>query len=141
MTKKYQALLTKTFASGQALADMVKGRTYQASKDEEYFIGEFGDAIYLPKDKFDEHFREVKQRSYQSKAKKNYQKRAVQQGKNKMLVITLFGDKDRDIIEHLDTLTETDEDKRASKGGRGGKTEYIRRLIREDMLKNGGVKN
>ena len=58
-----------------------------------------------------------------------------------MLVLTLFAEKDKDIIEHLDKLTATDVDKRASKGGRGGKTDYIRRLIREDIAKNGDVKN
>ena len=139
MEKQYIATQTKSFTDGQVLADMVKGRTYTANKEEEYFIGEFGDTIYVPKEKFDEHFRIVKQKSYQRKAKKDYQKRAVQNGKNKMLVMTLFGDKDRDIIEHLDKLTETDEQKRASKGGRGGKTEYIRNLIREDIARNKGV--
>ena len=141
MQKKYQALDTKIFNEGQILADMVKGRTYLADKEEEYFIGEFGDTIYINQNEFDLYFREVKQKSYQSKAKTNYKKRATKNGKNKMLCLTLFAEKDKDIIEHLDSITETIDDKRASKGGRGGKTDYIRRLIREDIAKNGGVKN
>ena len=49
METRYKALITKTFTDGQALADIVQGRTYIADKENEYFIGEFGDAIYLPK--------------------------------------------------------------------------------------------
>ena len=133
METRYKALLTKTFADGQALADMVQGRTYLADRENEYFIGEFGDAIYLPKEKFDEHFKIVKQKSYQRKAKRDYIKQSTHDGRNKTFLVTLFGDKDRDIIEHLESMKETDEEKKASKGGRGGRTEYIRRLIREDI--------
>lgn len=141
MAQKYQALITKTFNEYQALADIVKGRIYTADKDEEYFIGEFGDTIYLPKEQFDEYFRVVKQKSYESKAKTRYKKRATQNGKSKMVTLTFFVEKDKDIIDHLESFTATDEQKRQNKGGRGGKTDYIRRLIREDMAKNGGVKN
>ena len=137
MEKQYIATQTKSFTAGQKLADIIKGRKYTADRENEWFIDEFEEKRYLPQAEFDEFFIPIKQKSYQNKAKKSYQKRAVQQGKNKMLVITLFGDKDRDIIEHLDGLKETDEQKRASKGGRGGKTEYIRRLIREDIANNG----
>jgi hypothetical protein len=55
-------------------------------------------------------------------------------------LITFFPE-DKDLLEWLDSKKETIEQKRATKGGRGGRTEYIRQLIREDMLKNGGVKN
>lgn len=133
MEKKYTALITKTFADGQALADIIKGKTYMADFENEYFVGEFGDAIYLPKDKFDEHFKLIKQKSYQNNAKKAYQKRATQNGKRKVLVLTLFADKDIDIIQHLEGIKQSDVEKKETKGGRGGKNEYIRRLIREDI--------
>ena len=135
MEKKYKAIVTKSFYEGQTLADIVQGRTYLADKEAEYFIGEFGEAIYLSKDNFDEHFKPIKQKSYQAKAKRNYQKRAAEQGKQKILFITLYADKDADIIEKLEQMKETEAEKKESKGSRGGKTEYIRRLIREDIAK------
>ena len=100
MQKKYTALITKTFTDGQALADMVKGRQYQADKDEEYFIGEFGDAIYVPKEKFDEYFKAVKIRSYQQKAKRTYANKQFR------ILLTFFPE-DSDIVEWLDTKKET----------------------------------
>jgi phosphoglycolate phosphatase-like HAD superfamily hydrolase len=132
MKQKYTALITKIFTDGQAMADMVKGRQYEADKDEEYFIGEFGDAIYIPKEKFDEFFKVVKIKSYQQRAKKNYVNKQFR------ILLTFFPE-DKDLLEWLDSKKETAEEKRASKGGRGGRTEYIRQLIREDMQRNKGV--
>ena len=135
MEKKYEALLTKSFTAGQALADIIKGRKYLADKENEYFIDEFEEKRYLPQSEFDEYFRLVKQKSYQARAKNNYAK----SGKIFSMLFTFNAEKDRDIIQRLEAMKETEEHKRATKGGRGGRTEYIRRLIREDIARNKGV--
>ena len=52
--------------------------------------------------------------------------------------MVLFPSKDQDIIDRLEEMKETAEQKREIKGGRNGKSDYIRRLIREDIAKNKG---
>lgn len=134
MEKKYEALQTKSFTDGQALADIIKGHKYLADKDQEYFIGEFGEKVYIRQDEFDTYLRPIKIKAYQLKAKNNYAK----SGKNTIVYLTLFPDKDQDIIDRLEEVKETAESKFLSKGGRGGKNEYIRQLIREDIARNKG---
>ncbi len=128
MQKKYQALVTKSFTDGQALADIIKGQCYQADKDQEYFVSELNETIYLPKEQFDEHFRLVKIKSYQRKAKNKYVR-----SKTVAFYMTLFPNGDQDIIDRLEQVKETALTK---DGNRGGKAEYVRRLIREDIAKN-----
>ena len=137
MEKKYEALLTKSFTDGQALADIIKGRKYTADRDGEWFIDEFGDKRYLPQAEFDEHFRAVKLKSYQLKAKNRYKT----SGKTVAFYMTLHKTKDQDIIARLEEMKETAESKQATKGGRNGKSDYIRRLIREDIANNGKQEN
>ena len=55
--------------------------------------------------------------------------------------MVLFPSKDQDIIDRLEEMKETAEEKRAKKGGRNGKSDYIRRLIREDIADNGKQEN
>ena len=134
MEKQYIATQTKSFTDGQALADIIKGRKYTADRENEWFIDEFEEKRYLPQAEFDEYFMAVKIKSYQVRAKTKY----ATSGKNARLYMTFFPSKDQDIIDRLEEMKETDEQKRASKGGRGGKTEYIRKLIREDIERNKG---
>lgn len=134
MEKQYKAIITKSFTPNQAMPDIVKGRTYKADKDNEYFISEFADKVYLSQEKFDEHFKAIKITSSQKKAKRNYAR------KNKTLLLTFFPE-DKDLLDWLDKKRETVEQKRESKGARGGRTEYIRQLIRKDMQRNSDVKN
>ena len=131
MEKKYQALITQSFTEGQAIADIVKGNFYQADRENEYFISEFNETVYLPLEKFDEYFREVKIKPYQQKAKKSYVHKQFR------ILLTFFPE-DADIVEWLDTKKETASTKKETKGGRGGRCEYIRQLIRQDMAKNKG---
>lgn len=135
MEKKYEALLTKSFTDGQALADIIKGRKYTADRDGEWFIDEFEEKRYLPQSEFDEYFSEIRQKAYKVKAKMRY----ATSGKNYPLYMVLFPSKDQDIIDRLEEMKETAEQKRENKGGRNGKSDYIRRLIREDIAKNKGV--
>ena len=128
MEKKYQALQTKSFTEGQALADIIKGHCYQADKEGEFFISEFGETVYLPSELFDLYFHEVKIKSYQRRAKNKYQK-----AKTVPFYLTFFPSKDQDII---DKLEEEKENALEKTGKRGGKGEYIRRLIREDIARN-----
>lgn len=137
MEKKYEALLTKSFTDGQALADIIKGRKYTADRENEWFIDEFEEKRYLPQAEFDEHFRAVKQKSYQLKAKNRYKT----SGKTVAFYMTLHKTKDQDIIDRLEEMKETAESKHATKGGRNGKSDYIRRLIREDIARNPSVNN
>lgn len=128
MQEKYEALITKSFTDGQAIADIIKGNFYDADKEQEYFINEYQETIYLPIEKFDEYFRKVKIKSYQQKAKKKYRK------ENSVAFYMVFNPKtDQDIIDKLESVKDTLENKIATKGSRAGKSEYIRRLIREDI--------
>lgn len=134
MEKQYIAKQTKSFTDGQSLADIIKGRKYTADRDGEWFIDEFEEKRYLPQSEFDEYFAEIRQKSYKVKAKMRY----ATSGKNYPLYMVLFPSKDQDIIDRLEEMKETAEQKRESKGGRNGKSDYIRRLIREDIAKNKG---
>jgi hypothetical protein len=134
MEKQYIATQTKSFTAGQTLADIIKGRKYLADRENEWFIDEFGDKRYLPQDEFDEYFAEIRQKAYKVKSKMRYASSA----KNYALYMVLFPSKDQDIIDRLEEMKETAESKHATKGGRNGKSDYIRRLIREDIAKNKG---
>ena len=135
MEKKYIATQTKSFTAGQTLADIIKGRKYTADRDGEWFIDEFEEKRYLPQAEFDEYFAEIRQKAYKVKAKMRY----AASGKNYPLYMVLFPSKDQDIIDRLEEMKETAVQKRESKGGRNGKSDYIRRLIREDIARNKGV--
>ena len=135
MEKQYIATQTKSFTDGQKLADIIKGRKYTADRDGEWFIDEFEEKRYLPQAEFDEYFAEIRQKAYKVKAKMRY----ATSGKNYPLYMVLFPNKDQDIIDRLEEMKETAEEKRATKGGRNGKSDYIRRLIREDIARNKGV--
>ena len=137
MEKQYIAQKTKSFTDGQVLADIIKGRKYTADRDGEWFIDEFDEKRYLPKAEFDEYFAEIRQKAYKVKAKMRY----ATSGKNYPLYMVLFPSKDQDIIDRLEEMKETAEQKRESKGGRNGKSDYIRRLIREDIARNSSVDN
>ena len=132
MEQQYIATQTKSFTAGQKLADIIKGRKYTADRDGEWFIDEFEEKRYLPQDEFDEYFKAIKIKSYQVRAKTRY----ATSGKNYPLYMVLFPSKDQDIIDRLEEMKETSEQKRESKGGRNGKSDYIRRLIREDIARN-----
>ena len=134
MEKQYIATQTKSFTDGQVLADIIKGRKYTADRDGEWFIDEFEEKRYLPQAEFDEYFAEIRQKAYKVKAKMRY----ATSGKNYPLYMVLFPRKDQDIIDRLEEMKETAEEKRANKGGRNGKSDYIRRLIREDIARNKG---
>ena len=134
MEKQYIAKQTKTFTDGQALADIIKGRKYTADRENEWFIDEFEEKRYLPQAEFDKYFAEIRQKAYKVKAKMRY----ATSGKNYPLYMVLFPSKDKDIIDRLEEMKETAEEKRATKGGRNGKSDYIRRLIREDIARNKG---
>ena len=135
MEKQYIATQTKSFTAGQKLADIIKGRKYTADRENEWFIDEFEEKRYLPQAEFDEYFAEIRQKAYKVKAKMRY----ATSGKNYPLYMVLFPSKDQDIIDRLEEMKETAEQKRESKGGRNGKSDYIRRLIREDIARNKGV--
>jgi hypothetical protein len=137
MEKQYIATQTKSFTAGQKLADIIKGRKYTADRDGEWFIDEFEEKRYLPQAEFDEYFAEIRQKAYKVKAKMRY----ANSGKNYPLYIVLFPSKDQDIIDRLEEMKETAEQKRESKGGRNGKSDYIRKLIREDIARNSSVNN
>ena len=137
MEKQYIAQQTKSFTDGQVLADIIKGRKYTADRDGEWFIDEFEEKRYLPQSEFDEYFAEIRQKAYKVKAKMRY----ATSGKNYPLYMVLFPSKDQDIIDRLEEMKETAEQKRATKGGRNGKSDYIRRLIREDIARNKSVNN
>lgn len=121
--KKYKAIQTKSFKGG--LADIIEGNTYQADKEQEYFINEFNETIYLPKEQFSEYFsipKNAKQQQYNNKYTKN---------NVKVVYLRLFPS-DIDIIEHLENIKTKD------KGlARNGQSEYVRKLIREDMKRKG----
>ena len=122
--KKYKAIQTKSFKGG--LSDIIEGNTYQADKEQEYFINEFNETIYLPKEKFSEYFsipKNAKQQQYNNKYTKN---------NVKVVYLRLFPS-DRDIIEHLENIKSNE--KSPSKNGQ---SEYIRRLIREDIKRQKG---
>ena len=126
MEKKLQATQTKSFTQGQELADIIQGNTYIVNVESEYFVGEFKNTIYLPKEKMSEYFAEPQKKKYKY-AYSEAQKRADQKyrkSKTTGFYMTFFP-KDQDIIDHLATISE-------------GKAEYIRRLIREDMQKQKG---
>ena len=134
MEKQYIAQQTKSFTQGQKLADIIKGRKYTADRDNEWFIDEFEEKRYLSQSEFDNYFAEIRQKAYKVKAKIRY----ATSGKNYPLYMVLFLSKDQDIIDRLEEMKETSEEKRATKGGRNGKSDYIRRLIREDIARNKG---
>lgn len=131
MEKRYEALQTEVFTNGDVVAGIIKGHKYIANKEQEYFISDLNETIHLPKMVFDEYFREIKQKSYQLKAKNRYKT----SGKTVAVYLTLHPTKDQDIIDRLEEMKETTESKHATKGGRNGKSEYIRRLIREDIAR------
>ena len=135
MEKQYIATQTKSFTDGQALADIIKGRKYTADRENEWFIDEFEEKRYLPQAEFDEYFSEIRQKAYKVKVKMRY----ATSGKTYPLYMVLFPSKDQDIIDRLEEMKETTESKQATKGGRNGKSDYIRKLIREDIAKNKGV--
>ena len=123
MQKKYKAIQTKSFKGG--LADIIEGNTYQADKEQEYFINEFNETIYLPKEKFSEYFsipKNAKQQQYNNKYAKN---------NVKVVYLRLFPS-DIDIIEHLENIKSNEKSPT-----KNGQSEYIRRLIREDMKRKG----
>lgn len=126
--KTYIAKETKSFTEGQNVADIIKGNKYQADKDQEFFVGEFGNTIYLPQADFDIYFKRDERASHR-KATAKYSK------KLKVVYLRLFPNADQDIIEFLSTIKETNR----TSVGRAGQSDYIRRLIREDMAKNKGV--
>ena len=95
---------------------------------------EFEEKRYLSQAEFDEYFAEIRQKAYKVKAKTRY----ATSGKNYPLYMVLFPSKDQDIIDRLEEMKETAESKHATKGGRNGKSDYIRKLIREDIEKNKG---
>lgn len=132
MEKQYIATQTKSFTAGQTLADIIKGRKYLADRENEWFIDEFEEKRYLSQAEFDEYFSEIRQKAYKVKTKMRY----ATSGKNYPLYIVLFASKDQDIIDRLEEMKETAESKHATKGGRNGKSDYIRRLIREDIARN-----
>ena len=132
MEKQYIAQQTKSFTAGQTLADIIKGRKYTADRENEWFIDEFEEKRYLSQAEFDEYFSEIRQKAYKVKTKMRY----ATSGKNYPLYIVLFPSKDQDIIDRLEEMKETAESKHATKGGRNGKSDYIRRLIREDIARN-----
>ncbi len=131
MEKRYEARQTEIIAYGEVVVGIVKGNIYMADKEKRYFISELNETIHVPQMVFDEYFREIKVKDYQLKSKKKY----ATSGKNVALYMVFFPEKDQDIIDRLEEMKETDESKRATKGGRNGKSEYIRRLIREDIAK------
>ena len=123
MLKTYKAIQTKSFKGG--LADIIEGNSYQADKEQEYFINEFNETIYLPKEKFNEYFsipKNAKQQQYNNKYAKN---------NVKVVYLRLFPS-DIDIIEHLENIKSNE--KSPSKNCQ---SEYIRKLIRADMQRKG----
>lgn len=135
MEKQYIATQTKSFTAGQTLADIIKGHKYLADRENEWFIDEFEEKRYLSQAEFDEYFSGIRQKAYKVKTKMRY----ATSGKNYPLYIVLFPSKDQDIIDRLEEMKETAESKHATKGGRNGKSDYIRNLIREDIARNKGV--
>ena len=127
MLKRYEAKKTCSFSEGQALADFVEGRYYKADRQKGYAINEFDETIAISQEVFEDLFRLVKISRAGNKTKKKYRKTNTTQ-----LYITLFNDADRDIIEHLEKMTTH---KYMKNGGRAGKSEYIRNLIRADILR------
>jgi hypothetical protein len=124
MEKQYIATQTISFTDGQVLADIIKGNEYTADFEEEYFIGQFGNMIYLPQSEFFEYFEKPKgenARNYRNEYFRN---------KVKCITLKLF-QSDQDIIDHLAKMKTSE--KSAKKNG---VCEYIRRLIREDMQRN-----
>lgn len=126
MEQKFIALQTKTFEKGQALADIIKGHKYIGDRDGEWFIDEFGEKRYLAQCEFGLYFREVKGKKKSTKMNDG----------NTPFYMMFFAEKDQDIIDWLETKTTTLEEKIATKGSRGGKADYIRKLIREDIARN-----
>lgn len=124
MLKKYIAKETKSFTVGQSVADIVKGNKYEGDRKLEYFIGEFGNTIYLPMEQFETYFN-IDKRVSLKKAVAKYYKNNV-----KVVYLRLFPE-DKDIIDHLANIKEPTR----LKAGRNGQSEYIRKLIREDMEK------
>lgn len=125
--KNYIAKETKSFTDGQAVADIITGNRYQADKEQEYFIGEFGNTIYLSQGEFDTYFKSDTRASHR-KATIKYCKENV-----KVVYLRLYPS-DKDIIEFLDTIKEpTRKD-----NSRAGANDYIRKLIREDMQRQKG---
>ena len=116
MEQQYIATRTKSFTDGQALADIIKGRKYTADRENEWFIDEFEEKRYLPQAEFDEYFAEIKQKAYKVKAKTRY----ATSGKNYPLYMVLFPSKDQDIIDRLEEMKETAEEKRAPHPDRNG---------------------
>lgn len=127
MLKRYEALKTVRFDEEQAIADFVEGNYYNADKEESFAVSEFGETVVLTQEQFAEIFRQVRISRAGNKAKKKYRKKKTTQ-----LYITFFEDTDKDIIEHLNTFTASPEERL---GGRMGKSEYIRKLIRADISK------
>jgi GTP-sensing pleiotropic transcriptional regulator CodY len=124
MEKKLIATQTKSFTQGQALADIIQGNTYIVNIESEYFVGEFKNTIYLPKEKMQEYFTEQQKKKYKYKEAQKRADQKYRKNKTTGFYMTFFP-KDQDIIDHLATISE-------------GKAEYIRRLIREDIERQKG---
>lgn len=123
MEKKCIALKTRSFTEGQAIADIIKGNEYIIDYDNEYFVGQFGNTIYLPQAQFSIYFKQV-----QNENSKAYRNRYF---KERVKSINLrFFPSDQDIIDHLEGLKAT-----TKSSQKNGVCEYIRRLIREDIAK------
>lgn len=118
MDNKLKAKITATIQKDQALADIIKNRTYTADIEQEYFINEFGETVYLPKEKFSEYFFLVKSSNALLKANLKYRT----SGKITQLNITFTKNTESDILEHLNNLGMP-------------KATYIKNLIRADMKK------
>lgn len=122
--RTYIAKETKSFTQGQVLADIIQGNKYQCDKKQGYFIGEFGNEISLSQEEFELYFKwDIKESHL--KATTKYFKNNV-----KVVYLRLFPE-DKDIIEYLENI------KASTKSpNRAGTSDYIRKLIREDMAKN-----
>lgn len=120
MERKYIAKKTMNFSGQSSLYDIIEGNFYMGDKEKEYIISEFGEIVFVPKKTFTSCLNVVKSEA-QKKYQKNYRERRT------MIYITLFP-KDRDIIDYLEKTFPRTKAKQ-----RGGKSEYIRRLIRDDM--------
>jgi hypothetical protein len=125
--KTYIEKQTKSFTEFQALADIIEGNKYQGDRKKGYIVGEFDNIINIPKEDFDNYFK--------SDITTSHRKATLKYCKNNVKVIYLrLYPEDKDIIQFLENIKEpTRKD-----NSRAGASEYIRKLIREDMKKQKG---